>query len=139
MKQNKKKLLDEHNDLGYSFELASTDKIYVTGLILHEIKDEFLVDFKGDFELDGSMITGPVERKTTIRFKNGDYFDIYIKAKEIDYVSEDITFTGYLYKLITPQFKVVKRNGFSKGTNYMEEIVEYRGRNCSIPTFRVCF
>ena len=42
-------------------------------------------------------------------------------------------------KLNTPQFKVVKRSAYAKGTNYLKEIVEYRGQNCHIPTFGMCF
>ena len=35
-------------------------------------------------------------------------FESYINSIEIDYGSEDVTFTGYVYKLNTPQFNVVK-------------------------------
>ena len=42
---------------------------------MHEIKDEILQDYTGDFELNGKMIIGPVEHKTNIRFKNMDDFE----------------------------------------------------------------
>ena len=80
------------------------------------------------------MIIGPVEHKTNIRFKNMDDFERYINAIDIDYDSEGVTFTGYLYKLDTPQFKVVERSAYGKGTNYMQKFVEYHGQNCYIPT-----
>ena len=39
----------------------------------------------------------------------------------------------------TPQFKVVKRSAFAKGTSYMKEIVEHYEKNCYIPTSGTCF
>ena len=110
--------------------MATSDKIYVNNLNLYEIKNEILEHYTGDFELFGKMIIGPVEHKTNIRFKNMDDFERYINAIDIDYDSEDVIFSGYVYKLDTPQFKVVKRRAYGKGTNHMQEIVEYCGRNC---------
>ena len=126
-------------DIGRFFELASSDRIYVNILNLHEIKNEILQDYTGDFELNGRMIMGPVEYKTNIRFKNMDDFEKYINAIDVDYDSEDVIFTGYVHKFDTPQFKVVKRSAYGKGTNYMQEIVEYHGRNCYIPSSGLCF
>ena len=112
-------------DVGRFFELATSDNIYVNNLNLHEIKIEILQDYTGDFELIGKMIIGPVENKTNIRFKNMDDFERYINAIDFDYDSDDVIFTGYVYKLNTPQFKVVKRSAQGKSTNHMQEIVEY--------------
>ena len=106
---------------------------------MHEIKNEILQDYTGDFELNGLMITGLIQHKTNIRFKNMYDFENYINAIVVDYDGEDVTFTGYIYKLNTPQFKVVKRGAYGKGTNYMQEIVEYYGQNCYIPTSGMCF
>ena len=53
----------EYFNLGWFFELASSDKIYVTGWNLHEIKIEILLYYTSDFELNGSMVIGPVEHK----------------------------------------------------------------------------
>ena len=72
------------------------------------------------------MVIGPVERKTNIRYGNMDDFESFINAIDVDYDSEDVTVTAYVYKLNTLQFKVVKRSAYAKGTNYMKEIVEYR-------------
>ena len=58
----------EDVDIGRFFELTTTDKIYVNSLNLHEIKNEILQDYTGDFELNGLMIIGLVEHKTNIRF-----------------------------------------------------------------------
>ena len=54
-------------DLGRFFELATCNKIFLNGLSLHEIKNEILLDYKGDFELNGSTVIGPVERKTNLK------------------------------------------------------------------------
>ena len=85
------------------------------------------------------MIIGPSEHRTKIRFKNMDVFESYINAIEIDYDSEDVTFTGYVYKLITPHFNVAKRSAYAKSTNFMQENVENDGYNCYIPTSGHCF
>ena len=73
------------------------------------------------------MNIAPVEHKTNIRFWKLDDFESYINAIDTDYNSEDVIFTGYVYKLNAPQFKVVGRNTYDKGTNYMKKIVEYTG------------
>ena len=106
---------------------------------MHEIKNEILPDYTGDFELNRKMIIGLIERKTYYRFKNMNSFERYINTIDVDYDSEDVTFTGYIYKLNTPEFKVVRRRAYGKGTNYMQEIVEYHGQNCYIPTSGMCF
>ena len=137
-RQKRENMVDDI-DLGRFFELATSYKIYVNNLNLHEIKNEILQDYTGDLELNGKMIIGPIEHKTNIRFKNMDDFKRYINAIDVDYDSEDVTFTGYVYKLDTPQFKVVRRSAYGKGTNYMQEIVENHGQNCYIPTSGKCF
>ena len=85
------------------------------------------------------MVIGPVEHKINIRFRNMDDLGSFINAIDIDYDNEGVTFTGYLYKLNTPQFKVVQRSAIGKGTNYMKDIVEYKGQNCYKPTSGLCF
>ena len=133
-RQKRENIAEEDIDVGRFFELATSNKTYVNKLNLHEIKDELLQDYTGDFELNGLMIVGAIEHKTNIRFKNMDDFERYINAIDVDYDSEDVIFTGYVYKLNTPHFKVIKRSAYGKGNNYMQEIVEYHGRNCYIPT-----
>ena len=138
-RRQKREIMIEDIDIGRFFELATTDRKYVNGLNLHEIKNEILEENTGDVELFGKMIIGPVEYKTNIRFKNMDDFERYINAIDVGYDSEDVIFTGYVYKLDTPQFKDVKRSACGKGTNYMQEIVEYHGQNCYIPNSGMCF
>ena len=82
-------------DLGRFFELATTNIKYVKGLNVHEIKNEFLLDYTGDFELIGFMLIGETEQKTNIRFKSADDFDTYINAIDNGgYDSDDVIFTG---------------------------------------------
>ena len=138
-RQKRENIAEEDIGVGRFFELATSNKINVNNLNLHEIKNEILEDYTGDFELIGKMIIGPIEHKTNIRFKNMDDFERYINAIDIDYDSEHVIFTGYVYKLDTPQFKIVKRSAYGKGTNHMQEIVEYHGKNCYIPTSGMCF
>ena len=57
------------------------------------------------------MLIGEVEQKSNIRFKNVDDFEKYNNAIDNGvYDSEDVIFTGCLYKLITPEFKKVNRS-----------------------------
>ena len=132
-------MAEQDIDLGRLFELATSNKIYVNSLNLHAIKKEILQDYTVDFELNGKIITGSIEHKTNIRLKKMEDFERYIKTKDIDYDCEDATFTGYVYQLDTPQFKVVRRSAYGKGTKYMQKIVEYHGQNCYIPTSGMCF
>ena len=51
-RQKRENMVDDI-DLGRFFELATSNKIYVSKLNLHEIKNEILHDYTGDFELNG--------------------------------------------------------------------------------------
>ena len=67
------------------------------GLNLHEIKNEFSLNYTGDFDLNGSMLIGPLKHKTNFTFKNMDDFENVINAIDVDYDSEDVMFTGCVY------------------------------------------
>ena len=134
-RRQKRENIAEDIDLGRFFELATTNRKYVDGLKLHEIKNEILEDYTGDFEIIGSMLVGEVEQKTNIRFKIVDDFESYINATDNSgYDSEDAIFTGWLYKLNTPEFKKVNRSQYGRGTDLKQDFVEYIGNNCYIPT-----
>ena len=132
-------MIDEDIDVGRFFELATSDRIYVNGLNLHEIENDFLLDSKGDFESNWLKLIGPIEHKTNIRFKNMLFFETYINAIDIDHDSEDVSFTEYFYKLITPQFNRVNRFQYGKGIKFMHDVVEYIGNSCYNPTGCNCF
>ena len=96
-RRQKRENMVEDIDTGRFFELATTDRQYVNALNLHEIKNEILEDYTGDFELIGSMLVGEIEQKTNIRFKNVDDFESYINAIDNSgFDSEDVVFTGWL-------------------------------------------
>ena len=139
-RRQKRENMVEDIDTGRFFELATTDRQYVNALNLHEIKNEFLEDYTGDFELIGYMLVGEIEQKTNIRFKNVDDFESYINAIDNSgYDSEDVIFTGWLYKLNTPEFKKVNRSQYGRGTDFKQDIVEYISNNCYIRTSGNCF
>ena len=50
--QKRQNLIFEDIDLGRFFELAASNKRYVNGVNLHEIKTEFLKAYTDDFELN---------------------------------------------------------------------------------------
>ena len=52
----------------------------------------------------GFMLIGEMEQKTNIRFKNTEYFESYIIAIDIDYDSEDVILTGWLYNSHTQTY-----------------------------------
>ena len=81
------------------------------------------------------MMIGEVEKKTNVRFKSVDDFETYIIAIDNGgYDSEGVIFTGWLYKLNTPEFKKVNRSQYGRGTDFKQDIVEYHGQNCHIST-----
>ena len=99
-------MLEGDIDLGRFFQLATTNRKNVNGLNLHESENEILEDCTGDFEMIGSMLIGEIEQTTDFRFKNVDDFENYINAIDNSgYDSDDVIFTGWLYKLNTPEFK----------------------------------
>ena len=55
---------------------------------------------------------------------------LYINAIDDGYDSEDVIFAGWLYKLNTPEFNKIDRSQFGRGTDFKQDIVDYRGNNC---------
>ena len=139
-RRQKRENMVEDININRFFELATTDREFVNGLNLHEIKNDILENYTSDFELIGSMLVGEIEQKTNIRFKNVDDFESYINAIDNSgYDSDDVIFTGWLYKLNTPEFKKVNRSQYGRGTDFKQDIVEYIGNSCYIPTSGNCF
>ena len=125
-----KKLTDALKDL---------NKIQVIDKNLHEIKNELLLDNAGEFEMIGNLKIGDQIRQTHVRFRNMDDYEAYINSIDQDYDSEDAIFSGYIYKLNTPQFNKVNRSQYGNGCSFDKIIIEYRGNNCYIPTKGYCF
>ena len=144
LKQNerrqKRKDIVEDIHIGKFLQLATTNKRYVNGLYLHEIKHEVLQVYTGDFDMIGSMLIGETEQKTNIRFKSLDDFETYISAmNNCGYDSDDVVFKGRLDKLGTLEFKKVNRFQYDRGTDFKQDVDEYIGNNCYIPTSGSCF
>ena len=68
-----------------------------------------------------------------------DDFELYKNAIDDDYDGDDFIFTGGLYKINTPEFHKVNRSQYDRGTDFKQEIIEYIGNNCYIPTSGNCF
>ena len=81
-----------------------------------------------------SMLIGEIEQKTIVRVKSVDDFENYINAIDVDYNSEDVILTGWLYKFITPECNKVNISRYGRGTDFKQDIVEGIGNNCYIPT-----
>ena len=105
-------------------ELKELNKIQVIDKNLHEIKQEILQEYEGDFEMVGNLKIGDQIRQTKIRFRNISDYEAYINAIDQDYDSEDALFNGYIYKLDTPQFNKVNRSEYGNGCSFDKLIVE---------------
>ena len=60
------------------------NKIHIVNKNLHEIKQETLVDYVGEFEMVGNLKVGDQIRQTHIRFRNMDDFEKYINSIDED-------------------------------------------------------
>ena len=74
------------------------------------------------------MVRGPVEHKANIRFRNMNDFRSYIYSIDIDYDSEDVTFTGYVYKLSTPQSKMLNEGLSVKVLITWKKVLNIQGK-----------
>ena len=119
--------------------LKELNKIQVIYKILHEIKNEILLDYVGVFEMFGNLKVGDQIRQTNIRFRNMDDFEAYFNAIDEGYDAEDAIFNGHIYKISTHRFRNVNRSQYGNGCDFKYEIIEYRGDNCFIPTKGYCF
>ena len=48
-------------------------------------------------------------------------------------------FTGWFYKINTPEFNKVSKSQYCRSTDFEQDNVEYIGKNCYIPTSGKCF
>ena len=88
----------------------------------------------------GILLIGEIEQETISRFKIVNDFENYINAIDnCGYDRDDVIFTGWLYKLNTPEFQKVNRSYNGRGTDFKQDIVEYIDNNCYFPTSGNCF
>ena len=119
--------------------LKELNKIQVIDKNLHEIKQEALQDYSGEFEMVGNLKVGDQIRQTHSRFRNVGEYESYINSIDQGYDSEDALFKGYIFKLYSLQCNEVNRSQYGNGCDCKHEIIEYRGNNCYIPTKGYCF
>ena len=91
---------------------------------LHEIRNEMLEDYTGNFEMVGRPKVGDQIRQTHIRFRNFTDYEAYNNSIEEGYDAEDAIFNDYNYKTKTPQFNLVNRSQYGNGCDFKHEIVE---------------
>ena len=65
-------------------EPKELNKIQIVNKNLHEIKNEVLREYAGDFEMVGRINIADQNRETHIRFRKKDDFESYINAIEQD-------------------------------------------------------
>ena len=75
----------------------------------------------------GELSIADLIRQTHIRFRNPTVFESYINAIDQDYESEDAILNGYIVKINTPQFNLVKGSQCCFGCDFKHEFVEFRG------------
>ena len=141
VKQTKRrKKFDKSKELDIELvKIKFANKIQVVNKILHEFKQEILVDYTGEFEMVGNLSLGDPIIKTHKRFGNMDDFERYINAIDEGNEAEDAIFNGYNYKINTPQFNLANRSQYGNGCYFKHEIIDYRGNNCFVPTKNFCF
>ena len=98
-------------------------KIQVFNKKLHEIKNEILLDYVGEFEMVGNLKVGDQMRQINIRFRFMDDFEAFINAIGEGYDAEDAIFNGLTYKLSTPQFNKVNRIQYGDGCSFDKILV----------------
>ena len=87
----------------------------------------------------GSLLIGEIEQKTNIRLRIVDDFEICTIAIDVDYDSEVVIFTGWLYRINTPHSVKVNKSESGEVTVFKQDIVEYSKNKCYIPTSGNCF
>ena len=123
-----------NNPVKLQSESKEINKIHVVNKTFHEIKNETLLGYTGEFEMIGDLSI--VDH---IRFRNITDYEHYFNAIDQVYESEDAICNGYNYKINTLQFNLVNRSQYGNGCDFKHEIFEYRGNNGFLPTKSYCF
>ena len=120
-------------------DLEEINETTVDNLNLHENKEESLVEHAGDFGLIAELSVGDNNRKIHFRFLINNDSEHYINGMDMDYGGECDIFNGYFYKLNAPQFNLDNRSQYGKGTDFKQNLVEFTGNICYIPSGGCCF
>ena len=119
--------------------LKEFNKNYVTDKKLHEIRNDFLLDYDDIFKMIGTIFIGDRFRQTHIKFIINNDYETYIISIDESCGTDDIVFKGYFYKLDTPQFFMINRSEYGNSCDFKHAIIEYKGNNCYILTKGPCF
>ena len=84
------------------------------------------------------MLVGEIEQRTSFRIRKFEDFESYMIAIDVYYDSEDVIFTGWLYKLNSSHINTVNRSQYGRGTDFKQDIVDYIGNKFFIPTIGNC-
>ena len=84
----------------------------------------------------GSMLTGIMEKNHILHLKISRISNHIIQLFDD---SEDVIFTGWLYKLNTTGFNKINSSEYGRGIDFKQIFVEYIGNTCYFPTSGNCF
>ena len=98
-----------------------------------------LKDHTVEFEMVGSFVNGDQIRQTHLTFRNITHYENYIISIGQGYDSDDSIFNGCIFNLNRLDFSRVSRSQYGNGCDFTQEIIEYHGHNCFIPTKTILF
>ena len=130
---------ENEKDLGLFLELAEENKI-IDNQVPINILIEDMEKLKNGFFTNGYFSLGEEGEIDTNRFfKNSDELAKFID-KILDKYDDHpfIYYTGNIYRYFR-NFKWVNRSNHGRGANEFNNIEEYEGKNCYIPSGNGCF
>ena len=126
-------------DLGLFLELAEENKIIYTQVPINTLIED-MEKLKNCFFTNGYFSLGEEGEIDTNRlFKNSDELAKFID-KILDKYDDhpSIYYTGNIYRYFR-NYKRINRSDHGKGANEFNNIEEYNGKNCYIPSGNGCF
>ena len=93
-----------NNPAKIEYELKTLNKIQVSDKNSHEITQERLRDYGGQFEMIEKLTVGDQIRETQSRFRKITDCEHFINSIDEGYDAEDAIFNVYINKTNTPQF-----------------------------------
>ena len=134
-------IVEEENeiDLGLFLELAEENKIIYNQVPINTLVED-MEKLKNGFFTNGYFTPGEEGEIDTNRFfKNSDELAKFID-KILDKYDDhpSIYYTGNIYRFFR-NFKRVNRSEHGRGANEFNNIEEYEGKNCYIPSGNGCF
>ena len=130
---------DNEIDLGLFLELAEENKIIYNQVPINILVED-MEKIKNGLFTNGYFTLGEEGEIDTDRFfKNSDELAKFIDKKLDKYDDHpSIYYTGNIYRYFR-NFKRVNRSDHGRGANEFNNIEEYEGKNCYIPSGNGCF